>query len=358
MAMSSERSIPLYPSFAEWQWRYNVPASECDPEKAHNTVPDPPPLFRLDEPTSAEHWEVYEALLPVIARHGPTEPVDDRETCLWLIDDHWCGDRTQYICAYGDCYFTEPLVRDLQAFLRDRYPLWRVMLTADIEDDVIFVYPEAVRNNEAGPDELVAETCRRVAEHLRLHKERRLRYLPQPKTEELKIPPFPSLSEAKIHYNNAEAYEGSASWNSVPSPPKLTDEEVERFHNALSDVIRRYGPRSVSNKESETAKRRQDLFWLITTTADYFWRTRIVRNYGELTFTEPMVRDIQQLLQKYRLWRVMLDADEQRDVLVVYPDVVRNDDAPPDEPLATTIARVADHYWRRRAEWLRTHPIR
>jgi hypothetical protein len=242
-----------------------------------------------------------------------------------MMADMWRGDRTIEVCTYGRAEYTIEFVLDLQETLVGKLRLWRIQLQAPTRDDAILIYPECVRNNDAVSGEPLTETLKRVNSHIQAWERRYLRYCcqPMPGYRQPAIPP--RLIEARVVYNSddSDAHRNWPLFRSVPDTDEPSTEEYLEFEKVLCRVLARYGPIVTDNEVSDRTKERLGALWLVRTTAMQWDRTRILVRYGSAGFTGQLIDDIQQVLRVWPLWRVALDADDDRQVRFVYPSLIR-----------------------------------
>ncbi len=137
-----------YPAYADSaDALYNVPAypPESPPGQCRRicSVKDPPPLRWC----FADHFQMREALeawfgpatgLGVFWKHAFAigEPAEDRTLQIWVADlDALNG----------------PLLTKLQKWLRDEWPLWRIVLLTEDSTDAITMYPRVLRIGVEAP---------------------------------------------------------------------------------------------------------------------------------------------------------------------------------------------------------------
>ena len=160
--MTTHDNCPRYPSFAECRLRYNLADSEREVgEGLHQTEPDIPPV--VDTIEDSEYRRITQAIAPVIEKHNRQHGyIEESSDCYYLLATWFRGDRTIEVMAYGKAAYTCELVNDLQLLLHGEFRLWRILLESNVIDDLVLVYPETVRNNDAIPGEPLAELLQRV----------------------------------------------------------------------------------------------------------------------------------------------------------------------------------------------------
>ena len=319
---------PKYPSWAECRLRYNL--GDCDPEcqpgeLIHRTEPNIPSIGE------EEHIELLGLIAPVIEKHnrrfGFNNWFDDKISAKDLyfhVAEQFRGDRMTEVQARGKADYTVEFILDLQELLRSPFRLWRIVAEAPMLDDAIMIYPNCWRNSDAAPGEPLEETLRRVNARKQSWERWFVRYECADRPG-LQLTAPPRHCEAKIIYNGIPDIV-HADWpvlTTAPISEELSVDEYLEFEKDLVPAIERHGPVWVKSDLSDTSKQRRNLFWLIRTTAIQWDRTRILVKYGERQFTDELIRDIQAVLKRWPLWRVALDAEDERDVRFVYPELVR-----------------------------------
>jgi hypothetical protein len=313
-------NCPRYPSFAECGLRYNLSDSEREGDEVlHQTERDVPPI------TMEEHFGLGDILVPIIEKHNrlygfSTQGLDH----YYLVADQFRGDRTTEVAALGKANYTVELVNDLQAALQRGYRLWRILLEATATDDLVLVYPNAARNNDAVPGESLTETLTRVNMHAHAWTRLCLRYAVEARPGFQPPTTPPRLVETKVLYN-------SAAWPSCPDLPVFNTaadlaepsiEEFLAFEVALASAIARHGPVVTMSDLSDTSKERLNALWIVRKLSMCLDRTRVLVKYGDREFSATLIGDIQSVLQEWPLWRVALDAENEPDVRFVYPEFV------------------------------------
>jgi hypothetical protein len=229
------------------------------------------------------------------------------------------------VTVYGKAEYTCEFVRDLQILLRGELRLWRILLVSNAFDDLILIYPEAVRNNDAAVGESLQETLDRVNAHSQAWNGLLGRYLASEVRGYVQPAQPPRLSQTKVVYNSSPD-ENDRSWpkfNTIENPPEVTVEEYLEIDKDLVSALERYGPVITKSDLSDTTKTKLNALWLVRTTAIQWDRTRILVKYGRQQFSSEIVSAIQSVLQRWPLWRVALDAEDERDVRFVHPELVR-----------------------------------
>ena len=305
--------------------RYNLADSERENDEGlHQTEPNVPPI--ADSIDDSEYRRITDVIAPVIEKHNGQHGFTDKGKDLYyLIGEQFGGDRTIEVIGYGNADYTTELVIDLQKLLRGEFRLWRILLESSAIDDLILIYPDCVRNNDASPGEPLTETLARVNTHSRAYNRLVCRYslVEAPGYRQSAEPP--RLSETKVAYNaeTAECEPGWPRFNTVAEPPELTTDEYLEIEKDLVPALERYGRVVTKNDLSDASKAKLNALWLLRTAWMQWDRTRILVKYGNQEFSDAMIRDIQSALQRWPLWRVALDADDERDVRFVYPNAVR-----------------------------------
>ncbi len=210
--------------------------------------------------------------------------------------------------AYGSAEYTVELVIDLQELLCRQFRLWRILLESHAVDDLILIYPDCVRNNDASPGEPLANTLARVNAHAQASKRLFSRYSIITNPDYYQSTEPPRFCEANVAYNaeTAECDPGWPRFNTVAEPPELTTDEYLEIENDLVPALERYGHVVTKSDLSDTSKEKLHALWLLRTSWMQWDRTRILVKYGNQEFSDGLIRDIQSALQNWPLWRVAL----------------------------------------------------
>jgi len=314
---------PQFPSWAECRLRYNIADSEREPgELVHQSEPDIPPIGE-DEDSA-----IMGLIEPVVAKHNARygfridEP--NQTDFYFNVAEQFRGDRMTEVSAHGKAEYTVELILDLQELLKGPFRLWRIVVEAPMHDDSILVYPNCWRNSDAAAGQPLEETLLRVNAHKRSYERLLDRYTCVDRPG-LRLESPPRHCEAKIIYN-ATPDIAQPDWpvfTTAPISEELSVDEYLEFEKDLVPALERHGPVCVKSDLSDTSKARRNLFWLIRTMHMQWDRTRILVKYGERQFTDALIAEIQSVLRRWPLWRVALDAEDERDVRFVYPDLVR-----------------------------------
>lgn len=317
----SHENCPRFPSRVDCRLRYNVADIESEPgEEVHQTERGIPAIGE------DEHYRLMELIAPVIEKHnrirdfGPGSGPD----YYYHVAEQFRGDRTTEVAAYGAAEYMVEFVLDLQELLTGPFRLWRIIAEAPMFDDAIYIYPSCWRNSDAAPGEPLEEILRRVNAH-KLSWYRLVHRHECVDRPGLQLASPPRLCEAKIIYNCSPDVV-HADWPVLTTgeiPDELTVDEYLDFEKDLVPAIERHGPVWVKSDLSDTSKERRNLFWLVRATDIQWDRTRILVRYGSRQFTDELIQDIQSVLRRWPLWRVALDAEDEREVRFVYPDMVR-----------------------------------
>jgi hypothetical protein len=318
-------NCPQFPSYAECRLRYNIADSERKPgEVVHQSELDIPPIDEDEH----EHDELFDRIGPVIVKHNKRYGFDTDEPGVrdfyFHVAEQFRGDRMTEVAAHGKAEYTVELILDLQELLRGPLRLWRIVVEAPMHDDAILVYPNCWRNSDAAPGEALEKTLLRANAHKHSYERLLDRYACVDRPG-LRLESPPRLWEAKIIYNATPSI-ANDDWpvfTTVPISEELSTDEYLEFEKDLLPALERHGPVWVKSDLSDTSKTRRNLFWLTRIIMDMQWdRTRILVKYGERQFTDELIADIQSVLKRWPLWRVALDAEDERDVRFVYPEMV------------------------------------
>ena len=289
------RQCPRYPSFAECHLRYNLSDSEREgDERLHQTEPDVPPI--ADSIDDSEYRRITDAIAPVIERHnrkhGFTQQSNDY---YYLMAEQSAAIERSRWQLYGLAEYTVELTLDLQEVLRGELRLWRILLESNAIDDLVLVYPDTVRNNDAIPGEHLEKTLARVNEHSKRWGRLFCRYMinDAPGYQQPSAPP--RLCEMKVAYNASsdECDLNCPRFNTIADPPELTTDEYLEIEKDLVPALERYGPVITKNESSDLTKEKLHALWLLRTAWMQWDRTRILVKYGNQEFSDAMIRDIQ-----------------------------------------------------------------
>ncbi len=318
--MPTHDHCPRYPSLAQCGLRYNLSDSEREnDEELHQTEPNVPPIG------DKEYGRITRAITPVIEKHNQQYGYTDEGTdYYYLMGDQFRGDRTIEVTVYGKAAYTREFVSALQLLLRRTLRLWRILLVANVRDDLILVYPDTVRNNDAVPGESLADTLVRVNAHSQAWQRLFHRYLASAAPGYRQPMEPPRLCEMKVAYNAAseEVDSNLPRFNTIANPPELTTDEYLDMEKDLVPVLERYGPVVTKSDVSDLTKEKLNSLWLIRTTAMQWDRTRILVRYGTQQFTPELISGIQGVLQRWPLWRVALDAEDEHEARFIYPNMI------------------------------------
>jgi hypothetical protein len=127
------------------------------------------------------------------------------------------------------------------------------------------------------------------------------------------FPDFDFLGPYNVSRHDLSAYDGPIAVTEVDVPP-LTRVEFDVVYDQVKRILSRYG---------KLAGDSTDDFYLYDD--KFFDRTQKLEVYL-CTFADavaPLIMDLQALLQRYPLWRVLFVAPDPRDAIVVYPTEVR-----------------------------------
>lgn len=129
-----------YPSYDEFQGPFNV--SKANLRGMQGAGADTPycTMARLPRWTVAEFWRIRDDLNEYLARPGRLGKKAGRLVALGEPTE----DRTLDAYVKDVNLLTKGFFTTLQGFLRDKWPLWRVLIV-DEPGDEIAVYPQAVR---------------------------------------------------------------------------------------------------------------------------------------------------------------------------------------------------------------------
>lgn len=140
---------------------------------------------------------------------------------------------------------------------------------------------------------------------------------------------YPSLSEYTGRYNVAEAElePGEVVHNSDPDIPPLTYDEHMMVWEELVAATSKYGPCNELFMDRADDDYPADHYWIVSDNL-YADRTQQFWMYGNCGLSEPLIRDLQAVLQKYPLWRIYVvggPAGEGKYFAMIYPTVVHYD---------------------------------
>lgn len=314
---------PMYPSFAECRLRYNIPYSESDAgEVVHQTEADIPPL---DNDDNEEVDALLDVINPAIEKHNRRYcfDADYGRDYYYHVAEQFRGDRMTEVSAHGRAEYTVEFILDLQEVLKGPLHLWRIVAESPAHDDSILIYPSCWRSSDSAPDEPLQVTLDRVNANRHWWERMLDRYtcIDRPG---LKLTSPPRLCEAKIIYNGIPDI-ARPDWPVFCTAPideePSTDEYLE-FEKNLVPAIEKHGPVYYKYHLSDTTLKRRNMFRLVRGIWMQWDRTRILVKHGTREFTDELIGDIQAVLRNWPLWRVALDAEDERDVQFVYPDNV------------------------------------
>jgi len=142
-------NMERFPSFLEYRGYYNVNPEEhrtetYDPrEDAHNYHQS---VAKLPELTPNEHNDVADTVYACLEKYGvPDVPPEGlRRFYRYAVQDN-IGDRTIRLSLPHSGVLSLELVKRLQAEALKDHPLWRILIGAHRDEDVVLVYPNVIR---------------------------------------------------------------------------------------------------------------------------------------------------------------------------------------------------------------------